>query len=612
MAKIKQEPEFETFINMLRESRIGNWESIQVTEREIRHPELVIAIARPQGTDDQLVQEQLRKQLESHNFLVSEVRLSNLIRIASHAIAGQSASGAAEKAGYERITDLMRMGDEFRARLSRSAVAEFGVMWINRNRREMHRRAEVEQRAGIAFVLSSLVHEAEVALLRSTYRNRLIVVGIHEQYERRRAHLEEWFAQRGSGALAKSHATEVLEIDAGFRSATGSASDASLSIDSTFHRADVFFRAVRPGIDAPETQTEHHVSRFVRQVFGYPFGAPTSDEFGMSAAYLAARQSVALGRSVGAAILSEDSSIVALGWNEPAKPFGGVSREGNVPDLREHHDRQDASDVRRIDALAELLVKLVDTSLDKEYERAFKDAGEGAYWLRSLRERVKELALPEQDDVRIFPAVRSLASSRLLNLIEFGRSVHAEMAAVTDAARRGVSTAGCSLYVTTFPCHECARNVVASGISRVVYVEPYGKSLAAELYGNAINVTSLHDGSIDGKRVTFEQFVGISPSRQPDLYSTAPRKHSLARAALDPEIRIGSTLAWDDRSPHLRQALAGYLSSDGFDPLIEGTRIAVELGVIRRLVAQLYQTYWKGRYEVQEFEMSTGDSGGAA
>jgi hypothetical protein len=35
--------------------------------------------------------------------------------------------------------------------------------------------------------------------------------------------------------------------------------------------------------------------------------------------------------------------------------------------------------------------------------------------------------------------------------------VHAEMAAITDAVRSGVSTQGCILYTTTFPCHDCVK-----------------------------------------------------------------------------------------------------------------------------------------------------------
>lgn len=47
---------------------------------------------------------------------------------------------------------------------------------------------------------------------------------------------------------------------------------------------------------------------------------------------------------------------------------------------------------------------------------------------------------------------------------------HAERAALYEAARRGVSTAGASIYVHGgFPCADCARAIIASGIVAVVF-----------------------------------------------------------------------------------------------------------------------------------------------
>src|SRR5262249_4899443 len=97
--------------------------------------------------------------------------------------------------------------------------------------------------------------------------------------------------------------------------------------------------------------------------------------------------------------------------------------------------------------------------------------------------------------------------SRLRNLIEFGRAVHAEMAALVEAARRGVSVSQCTMYVTTFPCHLCARHIVAAGIKHLRYIEPYAKSLAVELYPDSIAVEIA--GNSDA--VVFEPFVGIAP-----------------------------------------------------------------------------------------------------
>lgn len=45
---------------------------------------------------------------------------------------------------------------------------------------------------------------------------------------------------------------------------------------------------------------------------------------------------------------------------------------------------------------------------------------------------------------------------------------HAERNAIYNAARIGVSLQGCTIYVTRFPCADCARAIIQCGIERVV------------------------------------------------------------------------------------------------------------------------------------------------
>lgn len=47
--------------------------------------------------------------------------------------------------------------------------------------------------------------------------------------------------------------------------------------------------------------------------------------------------------------------------------------------------------------------------------------------------------------------------------------IHAEMNAIIWAARKGISIEGATIYVTLEPCSECSKNVIASGIVRIVY-----------------------------------------------------------------------------------------------------------------------------------------------
>jgi len=49
---------------------------------------------------------------------------------------------------------------------------------------------------------------------------------------------------------------------------------------------------------------------------------------------------------------------------------------------------------------------------------------------------------------------------------------HAELNAITNAARVGTPLEGCSLLVTHPPCMDCARAICQAGIKRVVAVRP--------------------------------------------------------------------------------------------------------------------------------------------
>ncbi|MFO8184227.1 MAG: cytidine/deoxycytidylate deaminase family protein [Candidatus Aegiribacteria sp.] len=58
------------------------------------------------------------------------------------------------------------------------------------------------------------------------------------------------------------------------------------------------------------------------------------------------------------------------------------------------------------------------------------------------------------------------------------RTNHAEMNAISQAARHGVSIRGATAYVTNMPCTTCAKALLAAGIVRVVVFSDYRGSLA--------------------------------------------------------------------------------------------------------------------------------------
>ena len=74
------------------------------------------------------------------------------------------------------------------------------------------------------------------------------------------------------------------------------------------------------------------------------------------------------------------------------------------------------------------------------------------------------------------------------------------------------------MYVTTFPCHNCMKHIIASGIARVVFIEPYPKSRALQLYRYALS----SDGKTEGL-VQFSAFSGIAPKRFFDIFEKRNR-----------------------------------------------------------------------------------------
>ena len=52
-------------------------------------------------------------------------------------------------------------------------------------------------------------------------------------------------------------------------------------------------------------------------------------------------------------------------------------------------------------------------------------------------------------------------------------TVHAEQNAIADCAKRGVSCNECTAYITHYPCYNCMKLMVSSGIIKIKYINDY-------------------------------------------------------------------------------------------------------------------------------------------
>ena len=70
--------------------------------------------------------------------------------------------------------------------------------------------------------------------------------------------------------------------------------------------------------------------------------------------------------------------------------------------------------------------------------------------------------MPRGCDDEVFPWERE---GDFLNT-KYAFVVHAELNAILNSPR---SVKGCTLYVSLFPCNECAKAIIQSGIAKIVY-----------------------------------------------------------------------------------------------------------------------------------------------
>ena len=59
------------------------------------------------------------------------------------------------------------------------------------------------------------------------------------------------------------------------------------------------------------------------------------------------------------------------------------------------------------------------------------------------------------------------------NMVTKLEVIHAEQACLNKAALQGVSVFGSKVYITHLPCRHCCANMIATGISEVIWKEPY-------------------------------------------------------------------------------------------------------------------------------------------
>ncbi len=135
-------------------------------------------------------------------------------------------------------------------------------------------------------------------------------------------------------------------------------------------------------------------------------------------AQASALRSLDLSRQVGAAIVTTDGDILATGCNEVPKYGGG---------LYWGEDRSRDRDLERgVDSNVTIKTELVEDAV-----RRLREAG----WLVEDKKHRSDEDLAK---AALFGERAFFRDSKMFDVIEFGRAVHAEMAAITQAGRHGI------------------------------------------------------------------------------------------------------------------------------------------------------------------------------
>lgn len=440
-----------------------------LSDKQEQDFEIVIGLVAPIGTDLDRVISGIENNLRVYDYDSTQIRLSKLLRGGTIA-----SSGATEPSitGADYYEDKMDLGDKLRRQFdSGDAVAALAVANIVGTRKSL--TGGHSQLRRHAWVLRSLKHEDEVRLLRTVYGSRFILVGVHQDESERATNLTRQVKYADpTGSNSANKVRNLMERDE-----QDASSKLGQRVRETYSMADYFINM--------SANLDTEIARFTSVIFGAPFETPTQDEQAMFHAYAESLRSADPSRQVGAVITSSDGTVIALGCNDVPIPDGGLPWPGSPQDARDIQRGYDFNKQMTNQTVSELLDVLADSGALSEDLSA----------LRSEKRLAEVLSLKDG----------KVGKTRAMSLIEFGRISHAEMTAITSAARSGTSIQGAWLYTTAFPCHMCMRLIIASGIRKVIYVDPYPKSLAFDMYREALT-TSVSDET----RVWVTPFWGAS------------------------------------------------------------------------------------------------------
>ncbi|MFA5199358.1 MAG: deaminase [Candidatus Omnitrophota bacterium] len=221
--------------------------------------------------------------------------------------------------------------------------------------------------------------------------------------------------------------------------------------------ADVLINNDRDYSEKVEKAGQDPVERYGQKVLSYidlikdpGSRAPNWDETCMHHAFSIALRSACKKRQVGAVIIKESKKILPKSNEVYSEKFIIATGCNNVP-------------VGAFPCGSDKVIKECNRDLTKnEYIEDSKYCRKCGVM---LNEKSREYKKCEQCGEKIWNI-----PGKILDLC---RAIHAEEAAIIQAAKLGTSIDGAMLYTSTFPCLLCSKKIIGSGIKEIIYLEPY-------------------------------------------------------------------------------------------------------------------------------------------
>jgi len=357
---------------------------------------------------------------------------------------------------FDEIFSQMEAGNKVRDESQLSSIlARYAIQSVcgKRNRTP----------GGTAYIFRSLKHPEESKLLSEVYGVGYYQIGVYSSENERVFHLK-------NKEMDRSQAYTLIDKDIAEEINSGQ------QTRKTYQLSDFFIKHSYKA----KAKTKLQLERIFDLMFGHPHITPSFDEHMMYMAYSFSTRSADLSRQIGAVLTNKERDIIGLGSNDVPR-FGGGPYWPGEDDWRDYREGEDTNQKNRNKMIKKIMSKFRE---DDSEQNLLKDG------------------------------LVILKDTGILDITEYSRATHAEMAAILSSARIGASPRGGTLFCTTFPCHNCAKHIIESGVMKVLFVEPYPKSQAEELHSDSISLKGINRG-----KVVFDHFIGVAARRYLDLFS---------------------------------------------------------------------------------------------